>query len=119
MAAKNPDRPKRHHAKLLLFGEYTIIKGSSALAIPYRALGGEWAYNGKERHLQERLPDFAAYLTELDLPELDAGRFTAGMRKENRRMTCPLCARCWPGWKASSTAPVPVLTRSSVTWTGR
>lgn len=38
---------RRYHAKLLLFGEYTITEGSNALAIPYRALFGHWTFENK------------------------------------------------------------------------
>jgi mevalonate kinase len=31
-------------AKVLLLGEYTILNGSKALALPYRALKGEWSF---------------------------------------------------------------------------
>ena len=32
-------------SKLLLFGEFTVIKGSKALAIPYHKFSGRWAYH--------------------------------------------------------------------------
>lgn len=36
----------RHYpSKVLLFGEYVIIRGSRALAIPYPDFGGHWAYS--------------------------------------------------------------------------
>ncbi|MES2526021.1 MAG: hypothetical protein V4598_03005 [Bdellovibrionota bacterium] len=39
-------------AKVLLLGEYTILNGSRALALPYPDLGGQWSYednNSEER----------------------------------------------------------------------
>lgn len=34
---------KKYYSKILLLGEYTIIKGSSALAVPYARYAGHWA----------------------------------------------------------------------------
>lgn len=51
-----------HPSKLLLFGEYTIIKGSKALAMPYMKYRGNWAY-GEEDAMQ--LNEVAAYLAAL------------------------------------------------------
>jgi len=54
----------RYSSKLLLFGEHTINRGSNALAMPYPAFGGEWAY---AEHLtqQQNLSYFADYLQNL------------------------------------------------------
>ena len=49
-------------AKLLLFGEYTIINGGSALAIPYDKYQGQWA-KGVE---SSKLKDFFKHLKELE-----------------------------------------------------
>lgn len=35
-------------AKILLFGEYTILNGSKALAIPFRDLSGKWSFEKLE-----------------------------------------------------------------------
>jgi len=51
-------------AKVLLFGEHTILRGSRALATPYFELGGSWAWGGSAQQ-QQRLPDFARYLSEI------------------------------------------------------
>lgn len=56
-------------AKLLLFGEYTIVKGSEALAMPLPALGGHWAFAKKgqdHQALQQSLPELWEYLQALD-----------------------------------------------------
>ena len=45
-------------AKLLLFGEHTILRGSRALAAPFPARSGRWAWGGP----QQRLAEMAAYL---------------------------------------------------------
>lgn len=47
-------------AKVLLFGEYTILSGSRALAIPFSKFSGKWSYEeGPEKaHSQKHLFDF-------------------------------------------------------------
>ena len=74
-------------AKLLLFGEYTIIKGSEALAMPFPALGGHWAFSKKEQDaqvLQQRLPRTLAIFTGIgregrSLDCFRSTRFSAGL----------------------------------------
>jgi len=63
-------------AKLLLFGEYTIIEGSQALAVPQARYFGEWAWAEKEDRaaLQQELPQFAAWLKE-KTEVIDSQRF--------------------------------------------
>lgn len=39
-------------AKILLFGEYTILNGSKALAIPYSSFSGKWSYENPETEEQ-------------------------------------------------------------------
>ncbi len=58
---------KQYYAKLLLFGEYTIIKGSAALAVPFRAFSGCWAQlpDPKMSALQQQLLAFARFLSDL------------------------------------------------------
>ena len=43
-------------AKVLLLGEYTILNGSKALALPYHALNGKWSFeeNDSEARLDSR-----------------------------------------------------------------
>lgn len=56
---------KKYPAKLLLFGEYTIIQGASALAIPLHLYCGEWKQSPSKKPdhtLQLGLPDLLAYL---------------------------------------------------------
>jgi mevalonate kinase len=55
-------------SKILLFGEYAIIRGGEALALPLSAFTGEWAF-GNDRSLQQNLPAFADYLTRLKREE--------------------------------------------------
>ncbi len=44
-------------AKAILFGEYTVIRGGEALAIPLPNFGGSWQQNGFGKQLS--LPDFS------------------------------------------------------------
>jgi len=66
-------------AKILLFGEYSIIRGSRALAVPFRDFGGRWAYSGSGMMCSDLL-NLAAWLEDLDrsgklLAPLDMARF--------------------------------------------
>lgn len=54
----------QYPSKLLLFGEHTINRGSDALAIPYPALGGTWAYSADFTR-QQSLPGLVEYLAGL------------------------------------------------------
>ncbi len=71
-------RNRTYPGKLLLFGEYIIIKGASALAMPLGLYGGSWQEKGP--HLQQQLPQFAQYLKQLQQEgllkaSLDCSRF--------------------------------------------
>ena len=52
-----------HPAKLLLFGEYSVLKGSRALATPLNAFRGSWKYS-IQPHLQHDLIQLGQYLKE-------------------------------------------------------
>ncbi len=61
------DRNKKYNSKILLFGEYSLIKNSNALAIPFPKFHGEWKYWKalESIHLRQmQLPQFAQYLKE-------------------------------------------------------
>ncbi|RMG82249.1 MAG: hypothetical protein D6714_11650 [Bacteroidetes bacterium] len=64
----HPDFARPFYAKLLLFGEHTILKGSEALAIPFSKFGGQWALLPADTppeimaSRQQDLPRFLAYL---------------------------------------------------------
>ena len=51
-------------AKLLLFGEHSVLRGSQALAVPFRQFGGQWAYSD-DLSKQYDLPKLANYLKKL------------------------------------------------------
>lgn len=40
-------------AKILLLGEYTILNGSKALALPYNDLGGKWSFENNGSEIRE------------------------------------------------------------------
>jgi mevalonate kinase len=52
-----------HPAKLLLFGEYSVLKGSRALAVPLSLFRGSWKY-APNPHFQHDLVQLAQYLKE-------------------------------------------------------
>ncbi len=52
---------KKYVAKILLFGEHTVLKGSEALAIPFPTFSGKWVY--------AKNPEIAR-LRQMDLPLL-------------------------------------------------
>ena len=58
---------KLYNAKILLFGEYAIINGSHALAMPISQFYGEWAFVNDERSnvFKADLKKFVNYLDEL------------------------------------------------------
>jgi len=56
---------KSYKAKILLFGEYTIINGSHALAMPISQYSGHWADFNNEQSIS-LLPDLTAFVDYLD-----------------------------------------------------
>lgn len=62
----------KYPAKLLLFGEYTIIKGAEALAMPLASYSGCWKMARADQkivELQQDLPKLWKYLMTLDKTE--------------------------------------------------
>ncbi len=61
------DDHKKYPAKILLFGEHTVIKGSDALAIPFHKFYGKWMYSERTESNAMRqmdLPGLVDYLAE-------------------------------------------------------
>lgn len=58
-----PQRREFYPAKLLLFGEYTVLNGSQALAVPLHRWKGEWVKNESPSKAQIR--ELSAYATWL------------------------------------------------------
>ncbi len=59
--------PKKYNAKLLLFGEHTVLKGSDALAIPFPQFFGKWKQSNQLEtvHLRQMgLSNILPYLKE-------------------------------------------------------
>ncbi|MFT6333702.1 MAG: mevalonate kinase [Saprospiraceae bacterium] len=44
---------KKYKSKILLFGEYTVLHGSKALAMPFSKFAGEWIYDKSHKSRQE------------------------------------------------------------------
>ena len=59
---------KQIPGKIILFGEYTILVGSRALATPLRQLNGQWKYanNGALIPFEKELIAFGNFLTQLN-----------------------------------------------------
>ena len=55
---------KQYPAKLRLFGEHSVLRGSQALAVPFRQFGGYWTYS-QDFSKQYDLPKLANYLKKL------------------------------------------------------
>lgn len=64
---------KKYPAKILVFGEYTVLQGSQAIAAPLLRFSGKWS--GYDRTRQYDLPQFCAYLAAQNLP-LDTDRMS-------------------------------------------
>ncbi len=70
------------YAKLLLFGEHTVLQGSPALALPFTRFGGAWRFAALNEafSLQQSLPQWLVYLQNLQqtgalLADLDLDLF--------------------------------------------
>ena len=72
-------------AKILLFGEHTVIKGSQALAMPISDFFGEWKYRANTHDLawlQQQLPAFKQYLEKQGLKGwMDTDEFTTNLEQ--------------------------------------
>ena len=55
----------QYPAKILLFGEYSIIHGSDALVLPYHKLFGRWQVSHAQPLPQKDLSDFLNYVSSL------------------------------------------------------
>ncbi len=69
-------------AKLLLFGEYTVLLSAEALAVPYHRFSGRWTFLSSRQKRSSPLELFADYLADMALPldvEKFAGDVVAGL----------------------------------------
>lgn len=81
---------KRYHGKLLLFGEYTILRGSQGLALPLELFKGFWSKKGDDP-APGMLENITNFIVENDFSfELDVDRFKKDVSQ---------------GWHFNSTIP--------------
>lgn len=73
---------KSFPAKVLLLGEYTILNGSKALALPYNDFSGHWSFENNEseaRHNSQK--SIRAFLSHPCHEHIDLKRLTADVEK--------------------------------------
>ena len=68
-------------AKILLFGEYTILFGSPALAVPIRNFFSKWEYSDAPHPSQVHLQNLLQYLKKEQCSFLDLHAFEKEMQK--------------------------------------
>ena len=68
---------KKFYSKILLFGEYSIIKGSNGLAIPYEKYSGELSFKKSEMASGLSLKELSLYLNNSSIlsRNIDTKRF--------------------------------------------
>ncbi|MFK7948296.1 MAG: mevalonate kinase [Saprospiraceae bacterium] len=75
---------KKYPAKVLLFGEYSIIKGNSALAFPLNEYSGNWAFDNDVNN--KNLKNWASYINKIQQAnnadfQIDIERFNNDLSK--------------------------------------
>ena len=73
---------KRFPAKVLLLGEYTILNGSRALALPYPELTGEWSFednNSEDRKVSRK--SLHGFLSGVNRELIDVSQFEKDFEK--------------------------------------
>lgn len=69
-------------AKVLLLGEYTILSGSKALALPYDALKGQWSFEKTQTLPRENsIKSLFHFYENSNASSLDMDRFRADLEK--------------------------------------
>lgn len=73
-------------SKILLFGEYVVLSGGAALALPLEEYSGTWTYDDLPTHSNESLSQLWKYLVELEssqqlLSALDLRVFQKDLQK--------------------------------------
>lgn len=71
---------RTYPAKVLLFGEYTILNGTHALAIPFEKFGGTWSYEIKENQGLSQKHLFK-FIDTHDCKNLDIDQFRRELEK--------------------------------------
>jgi len=72
---------KNFPAKILLFGEYTILLGSSAIAIPIKNFQSSWNFSDAPHPSQVHLQTLLQYLKTEDCDFLDLFRFDKELKR--------------------------------------
>lgn len=62
--------PASFPAKLLLFGEYTVLNGSRALSVPLKKWEGRWEQQSETPHMS-LIPEYYRWLNKVDLAPED------------------------------------------------
>lgn len=77
------DKKKEYPSKILLFGEYAVLQGADALAVPFPHFHGKWAWteDGQPSDLQQGLYAFLAFLEQGGFPGFQAETMRAMLDK--------------------------------------
>lgn len=73
--------PKKFPSKILLFGEYSILNGSSALAVPLKNFSGHWIESGGPEINRTALKTFATFLADAKFEFLDAEKLISDLEQ--------------------------------------
>jgi mevalonate kinase len=76
---------RTYPAKILLFGEYSVLEGSRALAIPFDRFTGSWSFEGKDRFSHGLLVEFCHFLIKVQNRLLNSTFDANKMRKDLER----------------------------------
>jgi len=68
-------------SKILLFGEYSILNGSSALAIPLENFFGKWIAEGGPEINRKALSAFSKFLVSKNFDFLDTDKFVSDLQQ--------------------------------------
>src|SRR5687768_11324276 len=68
MRDNKPQVPEKFPAKLLLFGEYTVLNGSQALSVPFNKWTGKWNKH-EESGQMSLIPEYYRWLHKVELAD--------------------------------------------------
>ncbi len=77
-------KKRKYPAKIILFGEYTVGAGGTALAMPYPSFSARWAHDERNYDL---LSDYYTYLEEKEYAFLDYSRLE-DLKEERHGLDC-------------------------------
>jgi mevalonate kinase len=81
----------QYPAKLLLFGEYTVLNGSQALSVPFQKFSGKWVKQNDSGQMS-LIPEYFRWLQKVEIA--DDAKFEHIVKEYNE------------GWTFDSTIPV-------------